>query len=228
MRRLWMTVAIAALGCSPAFAQVGGTSVPTPGIAATSPLGMSGSSQTGTSVGPTGIPLGATELTSPGISPMLTDPTGMMGSTCSVDGSASTGISGGISGASTYDGGGLAVGGGMLGGSAAPCSAASTGVASSMASVPSPFPSGASRTGIPLGSVEIGSAGVSPLITLPAPAASSSPMGTLGSSPSTIGTLTVPSTLASPSSPTSGTGFSTNQSTAPCGSIVTSAPATFC
>ena len=196
MRRLWMTVAIAALGCSPAFAQVGGTSVPTPGIAATSPLGMSGSSQTGTSVGPTGIPLGATELTSPGISPMLTDPTGMMGSTCSVDGSASTGISGGISGVSTYDGGGLAVGGGMLGGSAAPCSAASSGVASSAS------PSGASRTGIPLGSVEIGSAGVSPLITLPAPAASSSPMGTLGSSPSTIGTLTVPSTLASPSSPT--------------------------
>jgi hypothetical protein len=222
MRRLWMTVAIAALGCSPAFAQVGGTSVPTPGIAATSPLGMSGSSQTGTSVGPTGIPLGATELASPGISPMLSDPTGMMGSTCSVDGSASTGISGGISGVSTYDGGGLAVGGGMLGGSAAPCSAASSGVASSAS------PSGASRTGIPLGSVEIGSAGVSPLITLPAPAASSSPMGTLGSSPSTIGTLTVPSTLASPSSPTSGTGFSTNQSTAPCGSIVTSAPATFC
>jgi hypothetical protein len=222
MRRLWMTVAIAALGCSPAFAQVGGTSVPTPGIAATSPLGMSGSSQTGTSVGPTGIPLGATELTSPGISPMLTDPAGMMGSTCSVDGSASTGISGGISGVSTYDGGGLAVGGGMLGGSAAPCSAASSGVASSAS------PSGASRTGIPLGSVEIGSAGVSPLITLPAPAASSSPMGTLGSSPSTMGTLTVPSTLVSPSSPTSGTGFSTNQSTAPCGSIVTSAPATFC
>ena len=222
MRRLWMTVAIAALGCSPAFAQVGGTSVPTPGIAATSPLGMSGSSQTGTSVGPTGIPLGATEVTSPGISPMLSDPTGMMGSTCSVDGSASTGISGGISGVSTYDGGGLAVGGGMLGGSAAPCSAASSGVASSAS------PSGASRTGIPRGSVEIGSAGVSPLITLPAPAASSSPMGTLGSSPSTIGTLTVPSTLASPSSPTSGTGFSTNQSTAPCGSIVTSAPATFC
>jgi hypothetical protein len=222
MRRLWMAVAIAALGCSPAFAQVGGTSVPTPGIAATSPLGMSGSSQTGTSVGPTGIPLGATELASPGISPMLSDPTGMMGSTCSVDGSASTGISGGISGVSTYDGGGLAVGGGMLGGSAAPCSAASSGVASSAS------PSGASRTGIPRGSVEIGSAGVSPLITLPAPAASSSPMGTLGSSPSTIGTLTVPSTLASPSSPTSGTGFSTNQSTAPCGSIVTSAPATFC
>ena len=222
MRRLWMAVAIAALGCSPAFAQVGGTSVPTPGIAATSPLGMSGSSQTGTSVGPTGIPLGATELASPGISPMLSDPTGMMGSTCSVDGSASTGISDGISGVSTYDGGGLAVGGGMLGGSAAPCSAASSGVASSAS------PSGASRTGIPLGSVEIGSAGVSPLITLPAPAASSSPMGTLGSSPSTIGTLTVPSTLASPSSPTSGTGFSTNQSTAPCGSIVTSAPATFC
>jgi hypothetical protein len=85
MRRLWMTAAMAMLGCSPAFAQVGGTSVPTPGIAATSPLGVLGALQPGTSVGPTGIPLGATELTSPGISPMLTDPTSVMalGTTCS-------------------------------------------------------------------------------------------------------------------------------------------------
>jgi hypothetical protein len=110
MRRLWMIAAMA-IGCSPAFAQVGGMSVPTPGIAATSPLGMSGALQPGTSVGPTGIPLGATELPSPGISPMLTDPTSVMalGTICS-GGSASTGISGGISGISTYDGGGLAVG----------------------------------------------------------------------------------------------------------------------
>jgi hypothetical protein len=111
-------------------AQVGGTSVLTPGIAATSPLGVLGALQPGTSVGPIGIPLGATELTSPGISPMLTDPTSVMalGTTCS-GGDASTGISGGISGISTYDGGGLAVGGAMgtgttLPGSAAPCAAA--------------------------------------------------------------------------------------------------------
>jgi hypothetical protein len=219
MRRLSMTVAIVMLGCSTALAQVGGT----PGIAATSPLGMSGGSQPGTSVGPTGIPLGATELTSPGISPMLTDPTGMMASGCLGGGTASSGISGGISGITTYDGGGLAVGGGM---GAAPCAGAST--TSPTGSTLSASPGVAARTGIPLGSFEIGNAGVSPLITVPSPTISSSPLGIVGSSPSTMGTSMAPSTYV-PSSPTTGTtGFSTNQSTMPCGSIVTSGPATFC
>jgi hypothetical protein len=107
MRRLWLAAAIAMLGSCTALAQVGGMSGPTPGISATSPLGMSGASQAGTSVGPTGIPLGSTELTSPGIRPMFTDPTGMTasGTTCPA---------GGISGISAYDGGGLS-GGGMGG-----------------------------------------------------------------------------------------------------------------
>jgi hypothetical protein len=221
MKRLWMAAAMAVLSSGTALAQVGGMSVPTPGIAATSPLGMTGGSQSGALVGPTDIPLGATELISPGISPMFTDPAGMMASTCSDGGSASTGISGGISGVSTYDGGGLTVGGGISLGSAAPCA---TGTASPTASAPSASPSGPSRAGIPLGSVEIGNAGVSPLITVPAPAASSSPMGTFGLSPSTMGTPTAPPTVA----PTAGTGFSANQSTAPCGSLVTNGPATFC
>jgi hypothetical protein len=226
MKPLWMTAAIALLGCSTALAQVGGVGVPTPGIAATSPLGMTGGSQPGTSVGPTGIPLGATELTSPGISPMFVDPTGMMASGCLVGGIASGGISGGISGISTYDGGGLGVGGGM-GVGTAPCAGASAGTASPTA--PSASPGGASRPGIPLGSVEIGNAGVSPLITVPSPTISSSPFGIVGSGPSTMGTTMAPSTLFPSASPTTGTtGFSTNQSTMPCGSIVTSGPATFC
>jgi hypothetical protein len=225
MRHLWMAGAIAMLGCSTAFAQVGGMSVPTPGIAATSPLGMSGGSQPSELIGPTGIPLGATELASPGISPVLTDPAGMMASTCSASGGASTGISG----ISTYDGGGLAVGGGISLGSATPCATGATDPASPTVSAPSASPSGASRAGIPLGSVELGNAGVSPLITVPAPTASSSPMGTLGSSPSILGTPIPPSALISPASPTTGTtGVSANQSTAPCGGIVTNGPATFC
>lgn len=232
MKRLWMAAAMAMLSCSTALAQVGGTSVPTPGIAATSPLGIPGGSQPGTSVGPTGIPLGATELTSPGISPMFVDPTGMMasGTACSAGGSASSGISGGLSGVSTYDGGGLA-GGGMAAGLAvpgdtAPCVAASAGTASATASAPFASPSGASRTGIPLGSVEIGTAGVSPLITVQVPTVSSSPMGTPG--PSGLGAPTLPSTLIPPTSPTPINGFAPNQSTMPCGSIVASGPATFC
>ena len=77
MKRLWMTVVIAMLSCSTAFAQVGGMSLPTPGIAATSPLGTPGSSavrRIGRSQPASRS--AATELASPGISPMLTDPTG--------------------------------------------------------------------------------------------------------------------------------------------------------
>jgi hypothetical protein len=229
MRRVWMVTAIMMLGCKAALAQVGGS----PGIAETSPLGMSGGLQLAPSVGPTGIPLGATELNSLGISPMLTDPIGILasGTTCSTAGSASTGISGVISSASTYDGGGLTAGGGMgdgtaLPGSATICGATSKGTASSTLSARSISPNGVSRTGIPLGSVEIGSAGVSPLITVPTPPMLFSPLG--GSSLSTLGTLTAPPVLSGPTSPATGTGLTTNQSAMPCGSIVTSGPATFC
>jgi hypothetical protein len=230
MRRVWMVTAIVMLGCKAALAQVGGS----PGTAATSPLGMSGGSQLVPSVGPTGIPLGATELNTPGLSPMLTDPTGMAawGATCSPAGGGSTGISGAISSASTYDGGGVTTGGGMGDGTALPGSATICGSTSSgtpwTLSARSISPNGVSRTGIPLGSVEIGSAGVSPLITVPTPTMLFAPLGTPGSSPSALGTLTAPSTLVAPTSPTAGIGLTTNQSAMPCGSIITSGPATFC
>jgi hypothetical protein len=232
MRRLWMIAVMAMLGSSPAFAQAG-MSVPTPGIAATSPLGMSGGLQPGASVGPTGIPLGATELTSPGISPMLTDPTGTMasGTTCS-DGSASTGISGGISGISTYDGGGLAVGGGVgaglaLSGGAAPCVAGSAGTASPAASAPFASPGGVSRSGIPLGSVEIGSVGVSPLLTIPTPTASPSTMtGPTFPSPPTSATPMIPATTGTPTaSPVIG---AASQLGLPCGALLPSGLANNC
>jgi hypothetical protein len=232
MRCLSIIVVIAMLGCSTAFAQVGGMSLPTPSVAATSPLGTPGSQQSAASVGATGIPLGSTELASPGISPMLTDPMGTMisGTACLAGESASSGISGGISGASTYDGGGLAIGGGTepgtaLPGSAAPCAAA--GSASAMASAPSTSTGGDSRTGIPLGSVEIGNAGVSPLIAVPAPTVSSSPIGTFGAGLSILGT-SAPLPASIPVLPAPGNSFATNQSIMPCGSIVTSNPATFC
>jgi hypothetical protein len=228
MRRLWMLAAIAMLGCSPAFAQAG-LSVPTPGIAATSPLGMSGAP--GTLVGSTGIPLGATELNSAGISPMLTDPTSMMasGTTCS-GGSASTGISGGISGISTYDGGGLAVGGGMgtgmalPGGAAAPCAA---GTASPTPSGLSASLGGASRTGIPLGSVEIGNAGVSPLLAIPTPTGSHSTMaGTTFPSAPTSATPMIPATTGTPTpSPVIG---AASQLGVPCGALLPSGLANSC
>src|SRR5258708_18719544 len=50
---------------SVAKAQVTGMTSPTPSIAATSPLGLG----TGSGVSQTGIPFGATEIASPGVSP---------------------------------------------------------------------------------------------------------------------------------------------------------------
>jgi hypothetical protein len=225
MKRLWTATVVATfLSCncafSPAFSQVGGMADPTPGIAATSPLGM----VPGASVPPTGIPLGATELASPGLSPLTDGTAGMagFGSTCSAVGNSSSGISG----VSTYDGGGMGLGGASLPGSGVICGPSSTGSSSTA------LTSGnEARTGIPFGSVEIGNAGVSPLVVVPAPTAPPSVMGTLGPSPSTtIGTSTTPSIFGAPTMPSvMGTaGLSTNQTAMPCGTIVTGGPAMNC
>jgi hypothetical protein len=225
MKRLWTATVVATLlscNCafSPAFSQVGGMADPTPGIAATSPLGVI----PGASVPPTGIPLGATELASPGLSPLTDGTVGMagFGSTCSAVGSPSSGISG----ASTYDGGGMGLGmGASLPGSAVICGTSSSGSTAAMSSTAS---GNVARTGIPLGSVEIGNAGVSPLVVVPTPSAFPSMMGTLGPSLSTtIGASTTPSMLGAPT--VMGTaGLSTNQTAMPCGTIVTGGPAMNC
>src|SRR4030081_1043099 len=77
MRRLLVTTTVSVLlGCSTAWAQVTvGTGAPVP-LGLTSPLGMG----TGASVGVTGIPLGATEMATPGVSPTAagTSPLGSM------------------------------------------------------------------------------------------------------------------------------------------------------
>jgi hypothetical protein len=222
MRRALIAATLAALfGCSPAFAQVGGMG--TPGIAATSPLGM----VPGASVPLTGIPLGATELASPGLSPLTDGTIGLAGAgtTCSATGSAS----GGMYSSSTYDGGGMGMGT-SLPGSAAICGTGSSSGASLTAAMPATSSSGVVRPGIPLGSVEIGNAGVSPLVVVPTPSASPSTMGTLSPSPSTIGTSTMPSMMGAPTMPsvTGTAGLSTNQTAMPCGTIVMGGPAMNC
>jgi len=194
MKYQWVALVTISLGCSSAFAQVGMTTSPTPGIEATSPLGMSPGMSFGVSPGaavaPTGIPLGATELASPGISPAASGLAGMTGygTTCSSTGNASPGISGilGVSSPSTYDGGGMALGTSSSGSMASCATASSSNALVTMA------PGAVARPGIPLGSVEIGNAGISPLVTVPTPSSSPPtspfPMGTLGSSPSIMGT----------------------------------------
>jgi hypothetical protein len=189
MRRVLVAAMQAALfGCIPAFAQVGGMGSPTPGIGATSSLGMA----PGLPVPPTGIPMGATELASTGLSGAPAGTMGMTGNgtTCLVMGSPSLGMSGS---STNFDGGGLGVGTGTLPGGAATsgmCGPSSSISASSSAATSPTSPGGVARTGIPLDSVEIGNAGVSPLLVVPTPSPNPSTMGsgmpcsTTGLSPS--------------------------------------------
>jgi hypothetical protein len=178
--------------CKVAMAQVAGMAAPTPTIGATSPLGLG----TGLPVSPTGIPLGATELASPGLSP---DPTGVTGTipvsgsgtTCSTVGTSPSGMFGSTA---TFDGGGTTIG------TNPPATAAMSGISMSSgtaeasemsatsgmpdtsgmsgmcgsgsmaasSSQTSPItPGGVSRPGIPLGSTEIGNLGVSSAAAVP-------------------------------------------------------------
>ena len=170
-------------GCSPAVAQMGDT---VSGIGATSPPGMTA----GTSVPPTGDPMGATELPSAGLSPIPTGSIGITGNSvaCPALASSSPGMSGT---ATTYDGGGMTMGM-PLPGSMPPsgtCGTSSTAAASSSAmSIASP--GAISPAGIPLGSVETSNAGLSPVPVSPMP----SPM------PLVAGSSAYPSMITAPDS----------------------------
>jgi hypothetical protein len=172
---------------APAVSQVSSTS-PAPGMGMTSPLGGAGP------VGPVGIPLGSTELTPGGLSP------GPLGATagisnCGTNGTSVTGgITPGISGSgttgasSTFDGGGNV-------GMSAPCSSTLSG--STVSGTQNPFvtgTTGGSALGvgtIPLGSTELASPGISPIVPSPGAApglTSASPcVGTSMTSPGTLG-----------------------------------------
>src|SRR5260221_11876971 len=98
MRQALIVATLAALfGCNSAFAQIGGTGAASgavPGIGQTSPLSVMGSSS---SVGPAGIPFGATEFQPGGMSPLPS------GTRCSAMGSAASGPAGSCA---TFDAGG--------------------------------------------------------------------------------------------------------------------------
>ena len=166
MRRELIAASLAILlGCNPVFAQVAGIGSPMPGMGVTSPFGMGSAAG---SVGPTGLPLGATELATPGLSPA---PPGTLGSgftVCSaVVGAPSTGATG------LYDGGGVGTTTGMSpttmgttnAASASTCNQASSSSSPSTLSSGSTPPSSSALLGIgaiPMGSTELGNAGVSP------------------------------------------------------------------
>jgi hypothetical protein len=157
-------VLAALLGCNPVFAQVGGIGSLTPGMGPTSPFGMS--SATAGSVGPTGLPLGATELATPGLSPAPPSTLGSGFTICSAVVGAGSNSATGI-----FDGGGVSSGmspaamGETNSTSASACNQASgAGSAGTLQSTTS-SPGATAPLGIgtiPLGSTELGSAGVSP------------------------------------------------------------------
>ncbi len=118
------------------------TTLPPVGMSATSPLNLG-------STRPEGIPLGSTEIATPGVSPI--NPSQAM-TNCSQTGN--TGSSGAL-----FDGGGL---------SGSPSLGCPDGTTTQSALPPSTSTVG--RVGIPLGSTELGGAGISPSLPVPGPA----------------------------------------------------------
>lgn len=180
MKRFLMITTAATLLCGPAFAQQAGV-MPTPSLSATTPLGM----VPGAPVGGTGIPFGATEIASPGVSPAPLPSTGIIGSAvCSTIGTAPSTMFGSTN---TFDGGGVP------GGTATPtstmamsssgisptsalidtsgiqsmCGAGSSSLAASSTPTSPTTPGGVPRTGIPIGSTEIGNLGISSAAAVP-------------------------------------------------------------
>jgi hypothetical protein len=173
MRRLLLaTIFATQLGCTPVLAQMSGMGMTTPALPPTSPLGMTPNA----AVGPAGIPLGATELSSPGLSPVLGSPTLTPGTatagsaaTCPTTVNQSSSLSGsGISGLSTFDGGGISTGvvPSSLEGTTI-CTLASGNSMTTSTSTQNIAGGSVARTGIPLGSVQIGNRGVSPTVSEP-------------------------------------------------------------
>jgi hypothetical protein len=221
--------------CNAAMAQVSGMASPTPTIGTTSPLGLG----TSTTVSPTGIPLGSTEVASPGVSPAPGDATGtisMPGSstTCSTIGTAPSSMFGSTA---SFDGGGMAMGtaapatatsgmstssgisatsgmsttSGMLqtSGMSGMCGSGSSSIISSSTptSTSPTTPGGGARTGIPMGSTEIGNLGVS--------SAAAVPTLSVTSSGSLVGPTAVVPVMPTVTSPAAASSATTSTSVCP-------------
>src|SRR6201994_1761594 len=181
----------ALFACRVAWAQVGeqfdGTATPTPMINATSPLGVA----TGGAGSPTGLPFGSTEITSPGVSPLPTGTTGtitipstMSNTACSTVATSPIEMFGSRA---SFDGGGMMVG------TSAPATAATsggtTGMSASSATTADPglLPISGMSTNLAMGSVGVSGmcgAGSSGMALTPSTPASTAPT-TSGGNPRT-------------------------------------------
>src|SRR6267378_3728544 len=224
--------------CNAATAQVSGMASPTPTMGATSPLGIG----TGSAVSQTGIPLGSTEIASPGVSPaptvtgtiampsgvtpcstLGTSPSSMFGSTASFDGG---GMAAGSAAPATAATSGMSTTSGMLetSGMSGMCGSGSSSIASSSTptSTSPTTPGGGARTGIPLGSTEIGNLGVSSAATVPTNSVLPT-VGTVGSSTPLMPTMpivTSPPIASSTPASTVGNTFGTRPGSNPSGSTL--------
>jgi hypothetical protein len=203
MRILPLLVAAILFGCGAVHAQsaMTGGGMGTTSPLATSPLGILGSSASGGSNSTAGIPLGATEIDPGGLSPAPI-------SSCDTSGSAAySGMSSGMNGSSgsgmpigsAFDGGG--VGSTATSACTSTSASASSAASGSVASPLSPMGTNSNFTlnggTIPLGSTELDSAGVSPLIITPmsnglTPSCAGSTAGSYGAA---IGSLSAGTTI---------------------------------
>ncbi len=150
-----LVIGIALPWPDPAFAQSSAlpNTQPSPGVGATSPFNAGSGPRAG-------IPLGSTEIATPGIAPVI--PSQNMGAcACSDFGNAR-------SSSALFDGGGLSGSSSLscAGGGNAPPAASSS--------------SSAGRVGIPLGATELGNTGISPLSPVPGPTQPSSAIAAPG------------------------------------------------
>ena len=211
--RFAMATAAVLLGCGSAYAQARMNISPLPALRTTSPLGIPTAP-----VGQTGIPLGATELATPGVSATTSGVAPLIGATCAgaspapaVIGSSTTAASTGMG--SPITGTSAGMGGSTTGASPAMASSvpglSSTalfdgGGISAIAPATCPVPATASpplassmgpgstvgRVGIPLGSTELGGGGLSP----PSVALSPNPSAPVMSLLTPLISMTPPST----------------------------------
>ncbi len=169
MRRVLIVATTALLlSYGPGYAQMAlpGAGLPGagPGMGSTSPLGMGPDAP----VGATGIPMGATELATPGISPgpVSGASTGSLGTTCSSMGMGSTMPAGTSTSTGLFSAGGVGTDATQL--ESSNLSSMSSGTCTQTPGTSTATPSTAtagSTLGIPtvpLGSTELGNAGLSP------------------------------------------------------------------
>jgi hypothetical protein len=205
MTRFAMALAAALLGCGAAQAQAPSISPGLP-LGVTSPLGIGPSAP----VGPTRIPLGATELATPGASVIISgasplDPlTGVACGGALSAAAASGAVTTGASSSAAFDGGGMgasAGGGGTAASASGPCAPIGGGGAATASATPG---SPVRPVGIPMGATEMGGAGLSPpsVALIPNPSApvmsTLNPLAPLSSEPSASSSLSTPSTSLNP------------------------------